>query len=107
MSVETFKICRRCQRIQQAALVIVALWLAHGASGITDNALLRVTLQSIGDAVITTDAGGVVYHARYLHFLERARTEWLRSCGYEQGHMSDAIDMAEVYLAMLAKFNAR
>ena len=27
-----------------------------------------------------TDAGGVVYHARYLHFLERARTEWLRSC---------------------------
>jgi acyl-CoA thioester hydrolase len=40
-----------------------------------------------------TDAGGVVYHARYLHFLERARTEWLRSCGYEQGHMSDASDM--------------
>lgn len=40
-----------------------------------------------------TDAGGVVYHARYLHFLERARTEWLRSCGYEQGHMSETIDM--------------
>ena len=40
-----------------------------------------------------TDAGGVVYHARYLHFLERARTEWLRSCGYEQGQMSDASDM--------------
>lgn len=31
-----------------------------------------------------TDAGGVVYHARYLHFFERARTEWLRSLGYEQ-----------------------
>lgn len=40
-----------------------------------------------------TDAGGVVYHARYLHFLERARTEWLRSCDYEQGHLSDSIDM--------------
>jgi len=40
-----------------------------------------------------TDAGGVVYHARYLHFLERARTEWLRSCGYEQGHLSASIDM--------------
>ncbi|MEY3372613.1 MAG: tol-pal system-associated acyl-CoA thioesterase, partial [Pseudomonadota bacterium] len=40
-----------------------------------------------------TDAGGVVYHARYLHFLERARTEWLRSCGYEQGHMSETTDM--------------
>jgi acyl-CoA thioester hydrolase len=31
-----------------------------------------------------TDAGGVVYHARYLHFMERARTEWLRSLGFGQ-----------------------
>ena len=31
-----------------------------------------------------TDAGGVVYHAQYLAFLERARTEWLRSRGYGQ-----------------------
>lgn len=31
-----------------------------------------------------TDAGGVVYHANYLRFMERARTEWLRSLGYEQ-----------------------
>lgn len=31
-----------------------------------------------------TDAGGVVYHANYLKFLERARTEWLRHLGYEQ-----------------------
>ena len=28
-----------------------------------------------------TDAGGVVYHASYLRFLERARTEWLRARG--------------------------
>lgn len=28
-----------------------------------------------------TDAGGVVFHARYLHYMERARTEWVRSCG--------------------------
>ena len=28
-----------------------------------------------------TDAGGVVYHASYLNFLERARTEWMRSFG--------------------------
>lgn len=34
-----------------------------------------------------TDAGGVVYHARYLHFLERARTEWLRSLGFEQARL--------------------
>lgn len=31
-----------------------------------------------------TDAGGVVYHAQYLNFMERARTEWLRSLGFEQ-----------------------
>ena len=31
-----------------------------------------------------TDAGGVVYHANYLRFMERARTEWLRACGYGQ-----------------------
>lgn len=34
-----------------------------------------------------TDAGGVVYHARYLHFMERARTEWLRSLGFEQDRL--------------------
>lgn len=31
-----------------------------------------------------TDAGGVVYHAQYLKYLERARTEWLRAAGVEQ-----------------------
>ena len=29
-----------------------------------------------------TDAGGVVYHASYVNFMERARTEWLRGFGY-------------------------
>jgi acyl-CoA thioester hydrolase len=28
-----------------------------------------------------TDAGGIVFHAKYLHYMERARTEWVRSCG--------------------------
>ncbi|GIS33389.1 MAG: tol-pal system-associated acyl-CoA thioesterase [Gammaproteobacteria bacterium] len=31
-----------------------------------------------------TDAQGVVYYANYLKFIERARTEYLRSVGYEQ-----------------------
>ena len=31
-----------------------------------------------------TDAGGVVYHSNYLNFYERARTEFLRSLGFEQ-----------------------
>ena len=35
-----------------------------------------------------TDAGGVVYYANYLRFMERARTEWLRSMGFEQPVMA-------------------
>ena len=31
-----------------------------------------------------TDSGGVVYHVNYLKFMERARTEWLRSLGLNQ-----------------------
>ncbi|WP_027134328.1 tol-pal system-associated acyl-CoA thioesterase [Geminicoccus roseus] len=30
-----------------------------------------------------TDAGGIVYHANYLRFAERARTEWLRTLGFD------------------------
>lgn len=36
-----------------------------------------------------TDAGGVVYYANYLKFMERARTEWLRSLGFEQQHLRE------------------
>ena len=31
-----------------------------------------------------TDAGGVVYYANYLKYLERCRTEWLRRAGFDQ-----------------------
>jgi acyl-CoA thioester hydrolase len=31
-----------------------------------------------------TDIAGIVYHANYLKFMERARTEWLRHLGLEQ-----------------------
>ena len=36
-----------------------------------------------------TDAGGVVYHSRYLNFFERARTEWLRSMGVQQAKLAE------------------
>jgi acyl-CoA thioester hydrolase len=32
-----------------------------------------------------TDAGSIVYYANYLKFFERARSEWLRQLGVEQG----------------------
>lgn len=35
-----------------------------------------------------TDAGGVVYYANYLRFLERSRTEWLRSRGIAQRELA-------------------
>ena len=35
-----------------------------------------------------TDAGGVVYYANYLRFMERARSEWLRAMGFEQSMLS-------------------
>jgi acyl-CoA thioester hydrolase len=37
-----------------------------------------------------TDAGGVVFYANYLKFFERARTEWLRSMGFNQQALREA-----------------
>jgi acyl-CoA thioester hydrolase len=31
-----------------------------------------------------TDAGGIVFYANYLKFMERGRTEWLRALGFNQ-----------------------
>ena len=30
-----------------------------------------------------TDAGGIVYYANYLHFMERCRSDWLRDLGHD------------------------
>ena len=41
-----------------------------------------------------TDAGGIVYYANYLKFMERARSEWLRSRGVDLAvlaHNEDAM----------------
>ena len=35
-----------------------------------------------------TDFSGRVYHASYLRFMERGRTEWLRALGYEHGALA-------------------
>lgn len=37
-----------------------------------------------------TDAGGIVFYANYLKFMERARTEWLRSLGVAQQALREA-----------------
>jgi acyl-CoA thioester hydrolase len=40
-----------------------------------------------------TDFSGRVYHASYLRFMERGRTEWLRALGFEHGALAGAQDL--------------
>ena len=51
-----------------------------------------------------TDAGGVVYHAQYLAFLERARTEWLRAHGKGQETLRVGHDLVFAVRAMRIEF---
>ena len=37
-----------------------------------------------------TDIAGIVYHANYLKYFERARTEWLRAQGFDQSRLFEA-----------------
>lgn len=58
-----------------------------------------------------TDSGGVVYYANYLKFMERARSEWLRSLGFEQDELIEtdnvifAVRKAELDFQLPARFN--
>jgi acyl-CoA thioester hydrolase len=51
-----------------------------------------------------TDHGGVVYHANYVKFMERARTEWLRDCGYEQDQLCEEHGLLFAVRDMQLKF---
>ncbi|MHB0889239.1 tol-pal system-associated acyl-CoA thioesterase [Acidithiobacillus sp.] len=58
-----------------------------------------------------TDHGGVVYHANYLRFMERARTEMLRDCGFELDRLEQddgvifAVRRASLDFIAPARFN--
>lgn len=57
-----------------------------------------------------TDVAGIVYHANYLRYFERARTEWLRHLGVDQTEMLEdgkafAISHVELNYQSPAKFN--
>jgi acyl-CoA thioester hydrolase len=47
-----------------------------------------------------TDAGGVVYHANYLNFMERARTEWLRAHGHSNAGLMKEFGVVFVVRSM-------
>lgn len=51
-----------------------------------------------------TDSGGVVYHANYLNFMERARTEWLRALGFEQTELRSELGILFVVHNMTITF---
>lgn len=53
-----------------------------------------------------TDAGGIVYHARYLAFAERARAEALRALGIEVGKLAREEDIAFVVHGLNIKYHA-
>jgi len=58
-----------------------------------------------------TDSGGVVYHSNYLKFMERARTEWLRSIGIDQRHLKQdshimfVVHRIDIQFKLPARFN--
>jgi acyl-CoA thioester hydrolase len=51
-----------------------------------------------------TDSGGVVYHSNYLNFMERARTEWLRSLKINQQTLKDELNLLFVVHQIDIKF---
>jgi len=51
-----------------------------------------------------TDASGVVYHAAYLRFFERARTEWLRRLGFSQERLRKELDVAFTLAELTIEF---
>ena len=53
-----------------------------------------------------TDAGGVVYHAQYLAFMERARSEWMRGIGFGQELLRETYGLCFVVRSMSIDFRA-
>ena len=57
-----------------------------------------------------TDAGGIVFHAKYLHYMERARTEWVRSRGVGlraglEGNISYVVQRMNIHYRTPAKLD--
>ncbi|MBB3227563.1 acyl-CoA thioester hydrolase [Luteibacter sp. Sphag1AF] len=51
-----------------------------------------------------TDAGGLVYHANYVRFLERGRTEWMRAQGIDQVELRERTGLGFVVREMNLDF---
>ena len=51
-----------------------------------------------------TDAGGVVFYANYLKFIERGRTEYLRDLGFDQGSLAEEKNIVFVVKSLSADY---
>jgi acyl-CoA thioester hydrolase len=70
----------------------------------SENFLLSGELTELGHRLVQrvyyedTDFSGLIYHARYLHFLERGRSDYLRCLGCEQGALMEADEEGLVFV---------
>lgn len=71
---------------------------AHEAPETTFRLPLRIYYED-------TDAGGVVYYANYLKYFERARTEWLRAAGFDQGVLARERNLLFVVRSIEARYH--
>lgn len=53
-----------------------------------------------------TDAGGIVFYANYLRFMERARTEWLRAAGVHQHTLKEQAGLLFVVKSVTVDYQA-
>jgi len=69
----------------------------------TDPSLFQQAIRVYSEA---TDAGGVVFHANYLKFFERARAEWLRSLSVEQQALRNPLGLILVVTDTQVRFHS-
>lgn len=70
----------------------------------TSNPKLETFIWPIRVYYEDTDATGVVFYANYLNFMERARTEWLRSLGFAQTTLSHDHNVVFVVRALAVEY---
>jgi acyl-CoA thioester hydrolase len=96
------------------ALLLAPFFIAHSRpkplsyrmsplppSGIIDGGTHRLTARVYFE---DTDTAGIMYHAKYLHFMERGRTEFLRVAGIDHGAAVRAGDGAYAVTEMQIKW---
>lgn len=70
-------------------------------SATDDNAVFNIPVRIYWE---DTDAGGIVYHANYLRYMERARSDWLRAIGIDQNVMQMELGCNFVVVSSMINF---